>query len=331
MPRCDRVLLWFICQAMATSVQHGRKILKEHIEENATDSHQEVPTVSNRRKFLGLLAAGVGLSLTSMGMPVFAGGDNNQIPIGLQLFTLRNLMEKNVRKTLQKVAAAGYSEVELAGYYDHSPAELRRILDGEGLTAPATHIALDRLDLQFDTVLASAVTLGNQYIVLPYPPEYQSMSIDDYKRLADKMNRWGEACQKAGIRFAYHNHGFEFSAHGGDVPYDIILRHTDRQTVFLELDLYWASKAGQDPVALFKDNPGRFPLWHIKDMATDGSIADVGDGVIDFQRIFSAAGQAGFKHGFIEHDTTTNPEATIRKGFAAVEKLYGLSATHGAQ
>jgi len=174
------------------------------------------------------------------------------------------------------------------------------------------------LDKDFESALAGAQVLGSNYLVLPYLYEHQRRSIDDYKRLADKMNRWGEACQKVGIRFAYHNHAFEFKPLNGEIPYDIILQQTHQQakpqTVFLELDLYWAVKAGRDPVQLIESNPGRVPLWHLKDMATDGSIADVGDGVIDFQRIFLAAGKAGFKHGFIEHDTTGNPEATIRRG-----------------
>jgi sugar phosphate isomerase/epimerase len=282
---------------------------------------KKIQTVSSRRKFLCLFATSVAVGLTNMGLPAFASGNRAQVRVGVQLYTLRSLMEKDVRKTLQQVAATGYSEVELAGYYDHSPSELRRILDGEGLSAPASHIALDMLDQQFDAVLAGAMVLGNEYIVLPYLFEHQRTSIDDYKRLADKMNHWGEACQKAGIRFAYHNHDFEFMPLDSELPYNIILQQTDRQTAFLELDLYWATKAGQDPVALFEDNPGRFPLWHVKDMAVDGSIVDVGDGVIDFPRIFSAANQAGLEHGIIEHDTTTNPQATIRKGLATVKKL----------
>jgi len=276
----------------------------------------------NRRKFLGLSAAGVGMGLTAMGLPVLAdGGGGKAVGIGVQLYTLRHLMEKNVRKTLGLVGAAGYSDVELAGYYDHSPAELRSILDGEGLSASSTHIFLDVLDKEFDSVLSDALVLGNQYIVMPYLFEHQRTSIDDYKRLVEKMNCWAEACQKVGIRIAYHNHAFEFIPLDGEVPYDIILQHSDREKVFLELDLYWATKAGQDPVKLFEDNPGRFPLWHVKDMTTDGRIADVGDGVIDFQRIFSAAGQAGFERGFIEHDTTANPEATLRKGLSAAKNF----------
>jgi len=272
-----------------------------------------------RRTFLGLVAGGVGLGIANLGLPGLAGGSKKQVGVGVQLFTLRDLMEESVPKTLQLVAATGYSEVELAGYYNHSPADLRRALEAEGLRAPATHILLDALDKDFNAVLEGALELRCQYIVLPYLLEHQRISLDDYKRLADKMNGWGEACRKAGVRFAYHNHHFEFAPLENVLPYDIILQKTDPELVFLELDLYWVTKAGQDPVKLFEHHPGRFPLWHIKDMAADGSIADVGDGVIDFPRIFAVADKAGLERGFIEHDTTNHPEVTIRKGLAAMK------------
>lgn len=269
------------------------------------------------------MAAGLSMGLVNRGWPLCDKGKEIQVPrpfgVGVQLYTLRDLMAKDVVTTLQGVAAAGFTEVELAGHYGHSPSVLRRMLDSEGLAAPATHSLLDALNQDFEAVLDAAMVLGNRYIVLPYLFDHQRNSIDDYKRLAERMNHWGELCKKAGICFAYHNHDFEFMPL--EVPYDIILQQTDPQTVFLELDLYWAVKAGQDPLALFEHNPGRFPLWHLKDMAADGSIADVGDGVIDFQRIFRAARQAGLQHGFIEHDNTANPLATIHRGLVAVNHI----------
>jgi len=153
---------------------------------------------TSRRKFLGLAAAGIGLGLANISAPAFAGGERTQASVGVQLYTLRDLMQKSVGETLQRVAETAYSNVELAGYYDHSPTELRRILDAKGLSAPATHIPLDVLDKDFESALAGAQVLGCNYLVLPYLYEHQRRSIDDYKRLADKMNRWGEACQKAG-------------------------------------------------------------------------------------------------------------------------------------
>ncbi len=276
-----------------------------------------------RRNLLGLIAAGIGAAY--LGTPVLAGAAKKQTGIGVQLYTLRQQMEESVPKTLQQVAAAGYSEVELAGYYGYSPVELRRILEGEGLSAPATHIMLDVLDKDFNAVLAGALALGSRFIVLPYLLEHQRRSIDDYKRLSEKMSVWGAACRKAGIGFAYHNHDFEFIPLEGELPYDLILQRTDPDTVSLELDLYWATKAGKDPVQLIQANPGRFPLWHIKDMASDGSIADVGDGLIDFKRIFSVAHLAGLEHAFIEHDNTQHPQATLRKGLAAAKQLVACS------
>jgi len=177
------------------------------------------------------------------------------------------------------------------------------------------------MESNFDSVLETALILGSEFIILPWIVLEDRGSLDFYKRLVDKMNAWGESCQNVGLRFAYHNHDFEFQPLDGELPYDIILQGTDPDKVRLEMDLYWVTKAGKDPVELIRANPGRFPLWHVKDMASDGSIANVGEGVIDFQRIFAVAGQAGLELGYIEHDTTEDPEATIRKGLQAVKSL----------
>lgn len=270
---------------------------------------------------LHMMAAGTGAVLANTVTPVAAACRSSQIPIGLQLYTVRNLMAEGVEKTLHLVSTAGYTQVELAGHYDKPAAELRRMLDREGLSAPSTHIPLDNLNESFDRVLADAIELGNRYVVLPNLREHQRTSIDDYKRLADKMNLWAEACQKSGLQFAYHNHDYEFRLLDREVPYDILLNRTDPSAVLLQLDLYWATKAGKDPVKMFAEFPGRFPLWHVKDMATDGSIADVGAGVIDFRRIFAATELAGLRYSFIEHDNTTNPQSTIHNGLAAAKSM----------
>lgn len=268
-----------------------------------------------------MVAAGTGAVLANSVTPAVAACRSIQIPIGLQLYTVRHLMAEGVEKTLHLVSTAGYSHVELAGHYNKPAAELRRMLDREGLSAPSTHILLDDLNESFDKVLADAIELGNRYVVLPNLREHQRTSIDDYKRLADKMNLWAEACQKSGLQFAYHNHDYEFRVLDREVPYDILLNRTDPSTVLLQLDLYWAIKAGKDPVKMFAEFPGRFPLWHVKDMAKDGSIADVGAGVIDFRRIFAATELAGLRYSFIEHDNTSNPQSTIRNGLAATKSM----------
>jgi sugar phosphate isomerase/epimerase len=153
-----------------------------------------------------------------------------------------------------------------------------------------------------------AATLGQKYMVCAYLfPDERKM--DDYKRHIDLFNKSAETCKAAGIQFAYHNHDFEFKEMDGKLPYDMILSGTDPKLVKMELDLYWASYAGQDPVALFKKHPGRFPLWHVKDMAKTEKreFSEVGEGSINFQRIFDAKKTAGLTHYFVEQDICKRP------------------------
>jgi sugar phosphate isomerase/epimerase len=273
----------------------------------------------SRRKLLGL-GAGLGL-MTSLGLRLWA--KSAPAPrIGLQLYTLRDLMAKSVPETLKLVASIGYREVEFAGYFDHKPKALRELLDGEGLAAPATHILLENLPKDFESSIEAAHVLGHKYIVVPYlNDEQRGTGIDAYKRLAEQFSTLGERCSNAGIRFAYHNHDFEFHKVDGQIPYDILLAETDPQYVSMELDLYWITKAQLDPVNYFRKHPGRFPLWHVKDMDEEGNFADVGQGVIDFERIFAAADIAGLEHSFVERDHTDDPIRTIRHGFQALGKI----------
>lgn len=274
----------------------------------------------SRRKFVKIAASGIGLGLAASTLPTGAWAHSGR-PAGVQLYTLRNLMIESVAKTLQLVSGIGFREVELAGLFGESPENFRRILDGEGLTAPSSHIPLETLEDNFDAVLESASTLGHKHIVLPWLQEDRRKTLDDYKRLAQRMNLWGEACRKAGLRFSYHNHAFEFDTLNNEIPYDILLSGTDPDYVLFEMDLYWIAKAKRDPTHYFKSHPGRFPLWHIKDMDHKGDITDVGKGVIDFPKIFSAAKLAGLEHGFIEHDSTLQPETTLRTGYETVKRI----------
>jgi sugar phosphate isomerase/epimerase len=231
-------------------------------------------------------------------------------------------MAESVPETLKLVASIGYTELEFAGYFGHSPKALREIIDGEGLTAPATHILLDALDKEFESSIETALVMGHKYVVVPYLSEEQrGTGIDTYKRLAEKFNVFGERCSKAGLKFAYHNHAFEFDNVDGQIPYDVLLAETDPQHVWMELDLYWVTKAQLDPVTYFRNHAGRFPLWHVKDMDETGGFADVGQGVIDFERIFAAADIAGLEHKFIERDHTDDPVRTIRVGYEALTRL----------
>ena len=234
--------------------------------------------------------------------------------IGLQLYTLRNEMAKDPKTVLKQVAALGYKEVESFGYtagkyFGMTPAEFASVLKGYGLAHPSGHYMLTALSGDWNKAIEDAVTAGQQYMVLAYLTDDERKNIDDYKKIAVQMNAAGEACKKAGIQFAYHNHNFEFADMNGQHGYDIFLRETDHDLVKFELDLYWISFAGKDPVEMFKQHPGRFPLWHVKDMDNTSRkfFTEVGNGVIDFKSIFAASKTAGMKHFFVEQDTCPGP------------------------
>ncbi len=242
--------------------------------------------------------------------------------IGLQLYTVRTLMEKDFAGTLENVAAIGYKEVEFAGYFGHGPEDVKALLGRLGLTAPSTHVLLDALAPDaLDATVANAVAVGHRYLVMAWLAEDQRASLDDYRRHAELFNRAGEACHEAGLQFAYHNHDFEFADLDGARPYDLLLAETDPELVKMELDLYWITKAGADPLAYFERHPGRFPLCHVKDMAADGEMTEVGAGTIDFATLFAHATEAGLTHYFVEHDHPADPLASITASFEYLSKL----------
>ena len=242
--------------------------------------------------------------------------------IGLQLYTVRDLMKQNVETTLAGVAAAGYAEVEFAGYFDKSPADIRAMLDRHGLVAPSVHTGSIAPD-DWAKALDAAHVVGHQYIVVPWIPEERRKTLDDWKRVAADFNRAAAAAQAAGIQFAYHNHDFEFPLVEGKIPYDVLLAETDPKLVQMEIDLYWITKGGQDPLAYFARWPGRVPLVHVKDSLgpPDHKMVDVGAGKIDWKRIFARSDQAGIKHYFVEHDQPANPLASIKASCDYLRRL----------
>lgn len=240
--------------------------------------------------------------------------------IGLQLYTLRTDLAKDLEGTLKKVAAIGYKEVELFGYNDgkffgKTPKEFKAILDGLGLNPVSGHYGAGvqmkdqkgTLSNDWQRAVDDAAAIGQKYVNCAYLTDGERKSIEDYKKYVDLFNKSGEVAKKAGLQFGYHNHDFEFKKMDGQLPYDLIAS-TDPDLVKLELDLYWIVKAGLDPVDLFKKYPGRFPLWHVKDMdKTDQSFAEVGTGSIDFKKIFDARKIAGLQHFFVEQDVAKRP------------------------
>ncbi|WP_414828817.1 sugar phosphate isomerase/epimerase family protein [Alteromonas sp. H39] len=273
-----------------------------------------------RRQFLKCTAGAFALATLPLGMA--KAKSTASAPIGLQLYTLRDMMAISVPATLELVSAVGYTDMEFAGYFSYSAKQIKQLLNETGLKAPSAHIPLTEFEKGLDSIIEDAKIVGHKYVVLPYLTEAQrGTKIDTYYQLAEKLNRWGEALKKEGIQLAYHNHDFEFETRDGEVPYDVLLNETDADNVKMELDLYWTVKANQDPLALFNAHPGRFPLWHVKDMDTQGEFADVGTGTIDFKPIFAHASKAGLVFPFVERDQTDDRLRTIRQGFDGLKAL----------
>lgn len=239
---------------------------------------------------------------------------------GLALYTLRDQMATNPKETLKEVADIGYKYIEAAGYqdgkfYGMEPAEFKAYLDEIGLIPLSTHqgsVTLENADEMIKDVKAA----GFEYFVIPVPPmgyftydqEKQTMGMkDDLEFLTEAFNTIGEKCKAAGLKLLYHNHNFEFKENSkGVVPYVYFLEHTNPEFVNFQMDLYWTTKADEDALKYFKEYPGRFNLWHVKDMDEQGRFAPVGTGVIDFERIFAHYKEAGLQHFIVEQDKTFN-------------------------
>lgn len=245
--------------------------------------------------------------------------------VGVQLYTVRDRLRQDADATLGEVAGVGYRLVETFGITGPGPATaLRAQLDRHGLRSPSGHYAIEQLEGQFDDVIASARALGQEYVVVPWLAETRRRSLDDYRRFAEQLDRFGRRVKDAGLQLGYHNHDFEFNTFGGSTPaYDVLVSSTDPALVVLEADLYWMYKAGADPIRYFERFPGRFPLVHIKDgtAAPEKRMVDVGQGAIDWRRIFAAGARGGLRYGFVEHDQPDDSIRSIANSRRALESI----------
>ena len=230
-------------------------------------------------------------------------------------------MTNDFEGTLERVAELGYKEMEFAGYYGRSAGEVRDLLDRLGLSSPASHISLDLIRNDLNKQIDIAAEIGQSYIVIPSVPAAER-TLSDFEKHAETLNEVGQKCKEAGLTIVYHNHSFEFEAQGAVTGYEHLLAQTDANTVYFELDLYWAVNANVSPISLFRENPGRFPLVHVKDRSPDGEMADVGKGEIDFSEIFSYAETAGIKHYFVEHDFPEDGMNSVAYSFNTLKNTY---------
>ena len=280
--------------------------------------------MQNRRKFLQVSAAGsVGMMLLGATGFKSAVVDRKKFGVGLQLYTVRDAMGKDALGSLKKISGLGYKNLELAGYsngkfYGFAPKEFKKIVNDLGMEVISSHTNVEAAGINMDNAKMMADThaaLGVKYCIQPWIEE-PDRNIESYKKMIAAWNKAGKIMKANGIQFGYHNHNFEFTNINGVVPYfDIFMPEMDADLITMELDLFWAKKAGQDPVEMFKKYPGRFQNLHFKDMMTNQApfftvikddICCVGAGVIDFKKILAAKEIAGMKYLFVEDDNQGN-------------------------
>ncbi len=318
--------------------------------------------MTNRRKFLQQTgtAALIGFFAPKFNLASHLFTDTSAPPIGLQLYTLGELMTNDPKATLHKLAEIGYKEVESAGsskgnFYGYAPKEFKAMVTEAGLHWRSAHVGgaafsmaqimkmaknaddsariksyMDKmkdapkpmnLTDNYQQLADDAAEGGISYLVCSSIPVG---TMDEIKKAVEVFSKSGEACKKNGVQFAYHNHVTEFDEIEGTRPFDYILNNTDKDLVKMELDVAWATKAKQDPVELFKMHPGRYPLWHVKDLdKANMQPAVVGSGVVDFKRIFDNAKESGMKYIFVEQDGAPHPIENVTDSYNYLKKMLG--------
>ena len=286
-------------------------------------------TKQSRRDFLRVSATGaLGAFVISKGNWETTGkpsgsttvADPKTFGIGLQLYTIRDAMGKDVPGSLRKVSDIGYKYVELASYangkfYGYEPAVFKKMVNDMGMEILSSHAGVNPNGITIDEAKKMAedhAKLGAKYCMQPFVNEGDRKSVASYQKMVAEWNKVGKIMKETGVQFGYHNHNFEFDMVEGKVPYfDIFLAEMDKNYMTMELDLFWVTKAGQNPVELFRKYPGRFQLFHMKDMYTkeapffktaSNDFAPVGAGLINFKEILAAKNIAGMKYMFVEQD-----------------------------
>jgi sugar phosphate isomerase/epimerase len=266
--------------------------------------------VLSRRDFLRSIAGGAA-------METAAAYSGELRKIGLQLYTVRDLLKSDFEGTLRKVALLGYGEVEFAGILGTNIKRTHELLRRLGLTAPSLHIDYTSLRQNPGTSFQTAIVLGSRFVVCPWLDQSDRQTVDDWKRICENLNAIGELATRSGLTLAYHNHEFEFvNLADGIRPFDLLFSRTDERFVKFELDVYWAKKGNVESATLLKAHPSRFGLVHLKDMAKDGSTTEIGKGTINFGEIIDASFQSGVRHFFVEQDDSPDPMGSIAASIA---------------
>jgi len=256
--------------------------------------------------------------------------------IGLQLYTLRNIIGKDVPGTMKTVSEIGFKELECYGYgagkiFDMPYADFDKLCNDLGMKITSGHYGLGMASPDWlgtivngwEQAVEDAKNVGQENMILAYLVEQERETLDSYKRVCELLNQANEVCKQAGMKLGYHNHDFEFVTMDGQIPYDVMLQELD-PSINMELDLYWITRAGKKPLDYFEKFPGRFTQWHVKDMSkSDPTLqTDVGTGAIDFQSIFAKAELSGLKHYYLEQENYAVSEvSSIKNGYKYLQSI----------
>jgi len=295
-------------------------------------------TTHSRRHFLKFASASVACAATAS-FTSRAHATPLGLPLGLQLYSVREQLPKDYEGTLHQLAAIGYKEVEAAGFYDHDAAQVNAAMKAAGLHCVSAHYGYDALQPKLDEIIEFGNKIGLQYLICSYPGHKTpaaaghrgSFTLDDWRWNADQFNQFGEKVKASGITFGYHNHTMEFVKQDGVVPYDELLKLTDPAKVTMEMDLGWVTVGGANPIDYLRKYPNRFSMLHVKDfksLPVNGSeakppvAAELGQGVIDYGPIFAAANPAAIKHIFVEQEQFDVPPMESLKIDAAYMQKF---------
>ncbi|MFN8354108.1 MAG: sugar phosphate isomerase/epimerase [Spirosomataceae bacterium] len=311
--------------------------------------------MTTRRQFIkqsGLLTA----AMAASPMSNIIESLKQENKLGIQLFSVPKLLSEDFMGGIKMLQGLGYKELELygpfpfsaekaqkgweaagkmlgfsgSGYFGRTAKEVKKILDDHGLSTPGTHTDLDTLEQNMGALGEAAHILGHKYVTLPAIPDDRRKTLDDYKRIAEAFNKIGENAKKNGVRFGYHNHGYGIKPVNGQMPLQLILDNTDPNLVFFEMDIFWTTCGGVDPIELLTKYPKRYKMLHLKDMkekkqfAGDGGgmgdwmqmfplMASAGDGVLDLQGIVKKSKEIGVEHFFVEQDMVANPQVALKR------------------
>ena len=260
--------------------------------------------MTTRRNFLKNITLMSGVLATSSLQAESLPGIGRKMKTGIQLWTLKDMVSADVAGTLSALSKIGYNSLEPYGFdgsfYGHSAKDFRKMCDDLGMVITSTHsgITVENAPMYAE----KAAEAGLEYIVLPSFNGRPEKTLDDFRKVAYEMNQIGEITKKAGITFGYHNHNFEFHPLEGKLPYDTLLAETDPALVTFQMDIYWVVKGGQKPEEYFENHPGRFQLWHIKDMGNDGESCIIGNGRIKFKELLKLSKKAGLKRIVYEQE-----------------------------